>query len=94
MKLKDNEILNKLKNLPGWKFNGDSISKIYKTRGYSHTLALSVAIGSLCQQYDHHPDFMTLKYSELEVAFSTHSEGGITGKDINIASEIEALNIA
>ncbi|MBN1634500.1 MAG: 4a-hydroxytetrahydrobiopterin dehydratase [Ignavibacteria bacterium] len=88
------KIEEELRKLRGWKRKGDSIVKVFKTRGYSHTLALSVAIGSLCQQYDHHPDYMTLKYSEIEVSFSTHSEGGITEKDINIAKEIETLNIA
>ena len=53
---------------------------------------LATAIGVFCQQYDHHPDFMTLKYSSVEISFSTHSAGGITLKDINIAKEIDTLN--
>ena len=94
MKLNKEKIGKELGKMEGWKVKGDSIVKVFKTRGYSHTLAMAVAIGALCQQFDHHPDYMTLKYAEIEVSFSTHSEGGITEKDINIAKEIESLNIA
>lgn len=94
MKLDKEKIEEELGKLEGWEVKGDSIMKVYKTKGYAHTLGIAMAIGSICQQFDHHPDYMTLKYAEIEVSFSTHSEGGITGKDINIAKEIETLNIA
>ena len=94
MKLDKEKINEELEKLEGWEVKGDSIVKVFKTNGYSHTLAMAVGIGALCQQFDHHPDYMTLKYAEIEVSFSTHSEGGITEKDINIAKEIESLNIA
>jgi 4a-hydroxytetrahydrobiopterin dehydratase len=94
MKLDKEKIDEELGKLKGWERKGDSIVKVYKTKGYAHTLGLATAIGSLCQQFDHHPDYMTLKYSEIEVSFSTHSEGGITDKDLKIAKEIESLNIA
>lgn len=94
MKLDKAKIEEELGKLEGWKVKGDSIVKVYKTKGYAHTLGIAMAIGSLCQQFDHHPDYMTLKYAEIEVSFSTHSEGGVTKKDINIVKEIELLNIA
>lgn len=94
MKLDKEKIDAELGKLEGWEVKGNSIFKVYKTKGYSHTLGIAMAIGSLCQQFDHHPDYMTLKYAEIEVSFSTHSEGGITEKDLNIAKEIELLNIA
>lgn len=94
MKLDNKKIKEEMGKLRGWKKKGDSIEKVFKTKGYSHTLALAVGIGALCQQFDHHPDYMTLKYDEIKVSFSTHSEGGITEKDLNIAKEIELLNIA
>jgi len=94
MKLDKTKIDEGLGKLKGWEIEGDSIIKVYKTKGYAHTLGLAMAIGSLCQQFDHHPDYMTLKYDEIKVSFSTHSEGGITENDLNIAKEIETLNIA
>ena len=86
------QIKESLKNLNGWKSNGNSIKKTFKTEGFPQTMGLSAAIGALCQQHDHHPDFLTMKYSSVEVSFSTHTAKGITKKDIDIAKDIETLN--
>ena len=90
-KLTDEEITNALKELDGWSREKDSLQKKFKTGGFPQTMGLVTAIGTLCQQFDHHPDWLTLKYAEVDVSFSTHSEGGITEKDINIAKEINKL---
>lgn len=54
-------------------------------------MGLATSIGALCQQHDHHPDFLTLKYASVEVSFSTHDAGGVTKKDLDLAKEIESL---
>ena len=90
-KLTQKEITSKLRSLKGWKYEDESIKKKFKTDGFPQTMGLSTAIGALCQQHDHHPDYMTLKYSEVEVSFSTHTVKGITGKDIDIAKDIQKL---
>ncbi|MEO6695154.1 MAG: 4a-hydroxytetrahydrobiopterin dehydratase [Ignavibacteria bacterium] len=84
--------LNKeLKSLKGWKIVDNSIVKIFKTKGFPQTMGLVTSIGAFCQQHDHHPDYLTMKYSSVEVSFSTHTEKGITKKDIDIAKDIDTL---
>ena len=90
-KLTNKQIESSLKSLKGWKFSENSIQKTFKTKGFPQTMGLVSSIGALCQQFDHHPDYLTLKYAEVEVAFSTHTAGGITEKDIEIAKAIENL---
>jgi 4a-hydroxytetrahydrobiopterin dehydratase len=75
----------------GWKVVDKSIVKIFKTKNFPQTMALVIGICGLCQQQDHHPDYLTLKYAEVKVSFSTHTAGGITQKDINIAKDIDTL---
>ena len=75
----------------GWKVVDKSIVKIFKTKNFPQTMALVSGICGLCQQHDHHPDYLTLKYAEVKVSFSTHTAGGITEKDINIAKEIDTM---
>jgi len=70
----------------------NSLRKSFKTKGFPQTMGLVTAIGALCQQHDHHPDYLTMKYSDVEVSFSTHSAKGITMKDIDIAKDINTLN--
>ena len=87
-----NDELTKIKK-NGWAKIDSSIIKVYKTKGFPQTMALVTAIGALCQQFDHHPDILTMKYSEVKVAFSTHSEGRITQKDIDIAKAIDDMKL-
>lgn len=90
-KLSGKQIKENLKSLKGWVFKKGSIHKIFKTKGFPQTMGLVAEIGALCQQLDHHPDYLTLKYAEVEVSFSTHSVGGLSEKDFEIAKLIEKL---
>jgi 4a-hydroxytetrahydrobiopterin dehydratase len=50
------------------------------------------AIAYLAEQADHHPD-ITASYAALAVRLTTHSAGGITDKDFDLAEKIEALAV-
>ena len=90
-KLSEQQITEELKNLNGWSLTENSIRKTFTTKGFPQTMGLVTAIGSFCQQHDHHPDFLTMKYSSVEVSFSTHTAKGITKKDIEIAKDLDTL---
>jgi 4a-hydroxytetrahydrobiopterin dehydratase len=91
IKLTENQITEKLSTLNEWYLENNSIKKKFKTKGFPQTMGLVAEIGALCQQFDHHPDYLTLKYSEVEVSFSTHSVGGLSEKDFEIAKQIDLL---
>lgn len=90
-KLSQEEITAALSGLEGWKQEGNSLVRSFNTKGFPQTVGLAASIGVLCQQHDHHPDYLTIRYASVELSFSTHSEGGITQKDIDIAKDINAL---
>lgn len=92
-KLSPEEIKNSLLSLPGWECRDNSIKKTFKTSSYPVTMGFVTAVGGYCQRYNHHPDYLLVKFKEVEVSFSTHSEGGVTMKDIEIASELEKIPI-
>jgi 4a-hydroxytetrahydrobiopterin dehydratase len=91
--LSNEDILNKLKILQGWELKDKSIKKCIKTASYPVTMGLITAIGGIAQKLNHHPDYILMKFNEIEVSFSTHSAGGVTQKDIDIAGEIDKINI-
>jgi len=92
-KLSNEQIKEALTGLEGWVYEDGSIKKTFKTSNYPSTMGFVTAIGGFCQKHNHHPDYILMKYKEVEVSFSTHSAGGITQKDINIAQDIEKINI-
>ena len=92
-KLTELQIKKSLDQLPGWVFENDSIKKVFKTQNYPAAMGFVAALGGYCQKRNHHPDYVLMKYKEIEVSFSTHSEGGVTQNDIDIAADIEKIPI-
>jgi 4a-hydroxytetrahydrobiopterin dehydratase len=90
-KLTEQQVLDALKDLKEWKYENGSIKKIFQTRNYPATMGFVTAVGGFCQKRNHHPDYVLMKYKEVEVSFSTHSAGGITQNDIDIAADIEKI---
>jgi pterin-4a-carbinolamine dehydratase len=74
----------------GWEFEENSITRAFATDGWPTTLQLVNAIGFLCEAADHHADLM-VSWGRLTVHLSTHSAGGVTDKDLELAAEIEKL---
>jgi len=92
-KLTEEQIIEELKDMPRWRYENGSIKKIYTTRHYPATMAFVTAIGGFCQKKNHHPDYVLMKFKEIEVSFSTHSAGGITQNDIDIAKDIDKIPV-
>jgi len=86
--LDDTEIQNKLNELNGWERIGDEIIKSYKLANFISSIGFVNKIAILAEKADHHPDIL-IKYSRVKITLSTHSEGGITIKDLDLAAEIE-----
>jgi 4a-hydroxytetrahydrobiopterin dehydratase len=84
----DTEIAERLAALPGWFFEDGWIRRVYKTDGWPTTLMLVNAIGFLAEAAYHHPD-LSVTWGRVTVKLSTHSAGGITGKDFDLAQRIE-----
>jgi 4a-hydroxytetrahydrobiopterin dehydratase len=82
------EIAERLNALPGWYFEEGWIRRVYRTDGWPTTLMLVNAIGYLAEAAYHHPD-LTVTWARVTVKLMTHSAGGITDKDFELARRIE-----
>lgn len=88
-KLSDTEIGNRLRSLSGWRFDNGAIRRTYTTDGWRGSMLVANAIAFICEAADHHADLL-VTWPRVEVALSTHSAGGITEKDFEVAGLIEA----
>ncbi|MEE9194087.1 MAG: 4a-hydroxytetrahydrobiopterin dehydratase [Thermodesulfobacteriota bacterium] len=86
--LNDTEINNKLSGLNGWERAGNEIVKSFKFANFIASIGFVNKIAILSEKADHHPDIL-IQYSNVKITLSTHSEGGLTEKDFNLAGEIE-----
>lgn len=88
--LSDAEVTNGLERLPGWARDGDAIRKSFQLASFADAVAFVVRIGFLAEAANHHPD-LDVRWRTVHVALTTHDQGGITGKDLDLAAAIEAV---
>jgi 4a-hydroxytetrahydrobiopterin dehydratase len=86
----ETQIAERLNALPGWYYEDGWIRRVYKTDGWPTTLMLVNAIGYIAEAADHHPD-LSVSWGRVTVKLSTHSAGGITDKDFDLARRIEDI---
>jgi 4a-hydroxytetrahydrobiopterin dehydratase len=84
----ESQIAERLTALPGWYFEDGWIRRVYKTDGWSTTLMLVTTIGYCAEAAYHHPD-LSVTYGRVIVKLMTHSAGGITDKDFELARRLE-----
>lgn len=87
--LDDAEIRTGLDALDGWTREGAVIRKTYTLDSFAEAIAFVNRIAELAERADHHPD-IDVRYDRVGCALSTHSEGGLTRKDFDLARQIDA----
>jgi 4a-hydroxytetrahydrobiopterin dehydratase len=86
--LSDDEIRTALERLPGWEHVEDAITRQYRLDGFAGAITFVVRLSYAAEAADHHPD-LDIRYDKVRVTLSTHSEGGVTAKDVDLATAIE-----
>lgn len=91
-KLSQNALDAALDGLNGWILDeaGGAISHDFKFRDFSEAFGFVARAALLMQAADHHADWSN-SYNRVSVTLSTHSAGGVTQKDIDLARAIDAL---
>jgi len=93
MKLSDKQIDSELGLLgEAWQRHGDSIVAAYKLASFPAALAFASTVGHLAEAADHHPDIL-IQWRTVTLTLSTHSAGGLTLADFNLAKQIHSLPI-
>lgn len=85
------EVLRRLpQELPHWYLEGGMLRRKVRTGGWKSTLMVVNAIAHLAEAAWHHPD-LSVTYAHVIVKLVTHSAGGITEKDFQLARKIEEV---
>jgi len=88
--LSKSEIQQKLRETPGWSHMGKSLHKKYTLKSFMPAIDMVNKIAAVAEKEGHHPD-ITINYNILTISLSTHSEGGVTQKDFDLARQIDHL---
>jgi len=90
-KLPEPEILRELAGLTGWSRDGDALTKRYVLATFADAIAFVNGVAAAADGMDHHPD-IDIRYNKVTFTLSTHSEGGLTALDFDLARRIETLS--
>jgi len=89
--LSENEIKKHITSLSGWIKEGNLIERQFQFKDFVEALSFVIKVGEEAEKMNHHPDIFIHSWNKVKITISTHSEGGITNKDFQLAEKIEGL---
>ena len=88
-RLSDAQIAIALESLPGWRHEGGELTREFRFRDFIEALGFIVQLGAIQEQLNHHAT-ITNTWATVTLAVSTHDAGGITERDLALASAVAA----
>jgi 4a-hydroxytetrahydrobiopterin dehydratase len=88
--LSDEEVEHRLDKLPEWTREDDAIKRGFKFEDFQASVDFVNRITPPAEEMNHHPD-IAISWNRVEITLATHSEGGLTDADFELASRIDAL---
>jgi 4a-hydroxytetrahydrobiopterin dehydratase len=88
--LNPKQISQRMKSVPGWSRRSISIRRRFKFEGFMEAVDFVNRVAGKAEKSDHHPD-IDIRWNKVTLVLSTHSEGGLTGKDFSMARECSAI---
>lgn len=79
-----------LKKLPEWEQEKKSIERTFEFDDFTQAIDFVNSVAEISEEEEHHPD-IDVRYTKVRIALSTHSEGGITDLDFEVAEKIDTL---
>ena len=89
-KLTDTEVQDRLRDLPGWTIEAGELTRTIQSANFLAALRLVNQVGELAEAAGHHPD-IDIRYNRVRLSLVTHDAGGLTGKDFQLAGQIDKL---
>ena len=89
-RLQPDEVATALQGLPGWDIQDGKLKREYRFPDFSVAFGFMAAAATVAEKMDHHPDWTNV-YSRVIVTLWTHSEGGLTALDFELAKRMEEL---
>ncbi|MCU1684278.1 MAG: 4a-hydroxytetrahydrobiopterin dehydratase [Amycolatopsis sp.] len=88
--LTDEQIASALEAVPLWTRDGYLIERAAELATFPQAIAAVDAVAEIAEAADHHPD-MDIRWRKVVFRLSTHSAGGLTSKDFDLAAGIDRV---
>ena len=88
--LSDEQIATALEGLDGWEREGDALRREFGFDDFVGSVEFVKRLTPVAEEMGHHPD-LAISWNKVTVSLSTHSEGGITDSDLELAGRLDRL---
>ncbi len=89
-RLTDSEIEDALAGLDGWILENGKLNRDFKFSNFIEAFGFMTSVAIEAEKMNHHPEWCNV-YSKVSVRLVTHSAGGITSLDVELARKMNAL---
>jgi 4a-hydroxytetrahydrobiopterin dehydratase len=81
-----------LKGLPGWKevAGREAIARTFTFKDFNEAFGFMSRAALVAEKRDHHPEWKNV-YKTVEVVLATHDAGGVTTRDIELATAMDEI---
>ena len=88
--LSEQQISDALTKLPHWQHKGSTLERTVELASFPQAIQVVNRVAEIAESVNHHPD-IDIRWRKLTFQLSTHSEGGITEKDVSLAEQIDGV---
>jgi 4a-hydroxytetrahydrobiopterin dehydratase len=89
-KLSQHQVDSALQELSGWTVVNGKLHRDYQFADFVHAFGFMATAAMVIEKMGHHPEWFNV-YNRLTVDLTTHDDGGITTKDVELAKQLDAL---
>lgn len=86
----DTEIEAFLKARATWQLSDGKLRKVFKFKDFVSAFGFMTEVAIVAEKKNHHPEWLNV-YSKVEVYLTTHEVGGITERDFELATVMDAI---
>jgi 4a-hydroxytetrahydrobiopterin dehydratase len=88
--LTDDQVQQALGGLDGWRQDRQELVRVIELADFPTAIVVVDRVAEAAEAAGHHPD-IDIRWRTLTFRLSTHSEGGLTAKDLELAGQIDAI---
>ena len=88
--LNTDDIKDWMKKLPEWDLEKNHIERTFEFDDFSQAMEFVNGVAEIAEEDEHHPE-IDIRYNKVRPKLSTHSEGGLTDLDFQVAEKIDTL---
>jgi 4a-hydroxytetrahydrobiopterin dehydratase len=89
--LSDAEIEQRLAGGDWHRQEQDAIAREFKFADFAAAVAFVNRVADVAEELNHHPDILLHGWNNVRLTLSTHSQGGVTAADFELAARIDGL---